>query len=83
MGKLHKKVTTVLQEAFVDLIDGLEEQGERISGYVASSVFDKLDDAARQKKLWNALETGLTEAELRNVGPIATLGQAESAFPFS
>ena len=83
MGKLHKKVKRVLEETFDDLLDCLEERGGRVSGYVASGVFDKLDDAARQEHLWAVLEAGLTPDELLHVGHIATLGQKESAFPFT
>lgn len=83
MGKLHKKVKEVLEQTFDDLLDCLEERDGRVTGYVASGKFDKLDDAARQKRLWKVLKKGLTPEELVHVGPIATLGQEESAFPFT
>lgn len=85
MGKLHKKVIKVLQERFSDVLDGLEEQvaTNRVSGYIASPDFDRLDDETRQRRLWAALEKTLTKEELLHVGPIATLGRKESAFPFT
>lgn len=81
MAKLHKKVKSVLERSFEDLLDCLEEREGRVSGYIASSAFDRLDDAERQKRLWQVLEQGLTPDELLHVGPIATLGHQESAFP--
>lgn len=83
MGELHKKVKEALEQGFPDLLDCLEERGGRVSGYVASSAFDQLDDGERQKRLLEALEKTLTRADLLLVGPIATLGRSESAFPVS
>ena len=85
MGELHRKVIQVLKARFSDVLDGLEEQAGtgRVSGYIASPDFDRLDDEARQKRLWAALDRGLTKEERLRVGPIATLGQEESAFPFT
>lgn len=83
MGKIHEKVKGILEQSFDDLLDCLEERGGRVSGYVASKAFDELDDAERQKRLWRALEQGLSPDELLHVGPIATLGTEESAFPFA
>lgn len=83
MGGLHEKVKEVLEKTLDDLVDGLEERGGRVSGFVGSAAFDDSDDATRQKQLWALLEDGLTPEELSRVGPIATLGQEESAFPFT
>ena len=83
MDELHEKVKKALEQTFADLQDYLEEHGGRVSGYVVSSAFDELDDAARQKRLWEVLKKELAAEELLHVGPIATLGQQESAFPFT
>jgi len=76
-------VKDILEQEFDDLLDCLEERGGRVTGYVASIAFDKLDDKARQDRLWATLKKGLSADELLHVGPIATLGQQESAFPFT
>jgi hypothetical protein len=60
----------------------LEERNGRVTGFIAASAFDKLEDQERQAHLWSILEKGLTDDELLRIGPVATLGEKEAAFPF-
>ena len=80
MGQLQEKVIRVLKKRFHDVIDGLEtvDSTDRVTGWVASSEFDTLDDPQRQDLVWKLLGQDLTPGELNKLGPIVTLTPAEA-----
>jgi len=79
MGKLHRKIISVLRRAWSDVDDALDDVEElgTVMGVIASPVFRRLDHEARQKKLWSVLKKSLTADEFDRVGPIATLTPEE------
>ena len=86
MGSLHKKVIKALKKRISeDVIDGLEtiKSTRRVTGWVASSGFDRLDDQQRQTRLWRALKLELDPEELDRVGPIVALTPAETEIDVS
>lgn len=72
-----------LAERFHDVVDGLDEELGRVSGFIASPDFDGVDDVERQQRVRGALESALASAELLRIGPIIVLSHGESLFPFS
>jgi hypothetical protein len=85
MGKLHKKIISVLRRSWSDVVDALDdvEELDRVTGVVVSPVFRRLDHDARQRKLWRVLKKSLSADELNRVGPIATLTPEESRVKIS
>jgi len=69
-----------LRKSFGEVEDLLEDvPGGRITGVVVSPAFQRLDFKARQKKLADALQKGLTAQDLAKVGVIAALTPREAS----
>lgn len=85
METLHDKVVATLRRRFPDLRDGLDvvPATGRITGIVVSDAFDGDSDADRQKMLCDALQSGLSSEELRQIGPIVTMTPAEAEIDIS
>lgn len=78
-----RRVKTVLYDEFPEadaLKFELEKDGRRISGYVVSKDFDGMEDADRQDRVWDVLESNLSvEEQSRILSVLAyTPGERES-----
>jgi hypothetical protein len=83
MDSLYERLIGILHNRFPDvLVDGLEviESTGRITGWIASTAFDELDDGERQDLLWGALEQDLSKQDLAHLGPIVALAPVETDF---
>lgn len=61
-----RRVKTILNDEFPEadaLKFELEKDGRRISGYVVSKDFNGMEDADRQDRLWDILESNLSVEE--------------------
>lgn len=61
-----RRVKTVLNDEFPEadaLKFELSEDGEKISGYIVSREFKGVEDADRQDRVWDILESNLSPAE--------------------
>jgi len=85
MAKLRKKVIQTLRQRWPDVVDALDdvEGSHRVTGVVISKAFNGLSHETRQQRLWNVLKKTLTQDELSDIGPIATLTPAEAKPNFS
>ncbi len=81
MAALQRKVVRTLKKRFPDVVtDGLETipATGRVTGWIASNKFRKLDDEARQNLLWKVLNKGLAPDELEDLGPIVAMSLIEA-----
>jgi hypothetical protein len=84
MGSLQQKVLKAIRKGLGnDICDGLETVNGRVTGWIASDAFKKLDDRKRQARLWRVIKQELDPEELANIGPIVTLSPAEAELDVS
>ena len=68
MGAIERKIDEALRRRFSDIEVRFDhKRGERISGFLISNKFSKLDHEARQGVVWKLLRTHLSEEEQRKV----------------
>jgi hypothetical protein len=79
MAQLREKVMDALRRELSDVVDLLEQTPSgRVTGVVVSRAFDGKSHDDRQQVLSRALEAGLSDDELLELGPIVALTPAEA-----